>query len=288
MEQLPENDLEKIDATVIKSTTGYLLRAARENLGMSIEDVVAIIKLAPRQIIALEADDFKALPELAFIRGFVRSYAKVLQLDVQPLLDGLPGAVKENVETAPLDVSLSEDKISHKQNVNWLAAALIVVLLIGGFVLWQAKTAGPAVEAVVATSGVPEIIAATGSEVSAVPGSEVPAAPELASAPVAALPVTQPLAIGPSVVAAVSAPTGKTALRLVFDKESWVQITDQSGKTLISQVNQPGSELHLDGTAPFTMVIGHAAAVHLFYREQAVDMKPYINAGSDVARMTLK
>ena len=56
-----------------------MLREARERLGLSVADVAAQIKFAPRQIEALEADDFKHLPEAAFLRGFVRSYAKILQ-----------------------------------------------------------------------------------------------------------------------------------------------------------------------------------------------------------------
>ena len=294
MEQLPESDLEPIEAAVIKSSPGSSLRAAREAQGMSIEDVVAKIKLAPRQIIALEADDFKALPELAFLRGFVRSYAKLLQLELQPLLDGLPGPVLEKVEPAQLEVSFSADKAQRQQNVNWLIAAMIVVLLIGAFIVWQARAVRTAA-GTVATA--PEMMALSASEVPA--NAQLPALAESVSAPLAALPVSQPVAslpvsqplpvaAVPDAVVATPAPGENTVLRLVFDKESWAQVTDQSGKTLVRQVNQPGSELHLSGTAPFTMVIGHAASVHLFYRDKPVDLTPYINSGSDVARMTLK
>ena len=294
MEKLPENDLEQIEATTVlkKPSTGYLLRSARESLGLSVEDVVVRIKLAPRQIIALEADDFKALPELAFIRGFVRSYAKLLQLEVQPLLDGLPGAVKERVVPAPVEVSFSAEKELHQKNVNWLAAALIVVLLIGVFVIWQARTERPTVEVVVAaSSAVPEIMDTVSSEVAAVSSVEVPAPTEIISAPVAVLPVTQPVAIEAAVVSAVppvQVSTENAAVRLAFDKESWAEIKDASGKTLVRQVNQPGSELRVNGVPPLTLIIGHATAAHLFFREKPVDLGSYINAGSDVARMTLK
>lgn len=308
MEQLPEKDIEPIEASApedaIKPSAGYVLRTAREKQGLSIEEVVAKIKLAPRQIIALEADDFKALPELAFIRGFVRSYAKLLQLEVQPLLDALPGAVKVNAEPAQVEITFPAEKKLRQQNVNLLVAAFLVALLIAVFVVWQARTVRPAK----ITSDV--TVAATPSEQAAVRGafemiaitaSEVPAATELATIPAsivsASMPVTQPVPVAAPVVtgpvaaplaATISASTAKTALRLVFDKESWAEIKDQSGKTLSRQVNQPGSELRLEGTAPFTLVIGHAASVHLFYREKPVDLSSYVNAGSDVARMTLK
>ena len=65
MEQLPENTEEQVkpSATTTQTTTGQeslgkMLREAREQLGLSIADVAAQIKFAPRQIEALEADDF--------------------------------------------------------------------------------------------------------------------------------------------------------------------------------------------------------------------------------------
>jgi cytoskeleton protein RodZ len=48
---------------------GGLLREARERMGLSVGDVANQIKFAPRQIEALEADDFSAKPEAMFLRG---------------------------------------------------------------------------------------------------------------------------------------------------------------------------------------------------------------------------
>ena len=93
MEQLPENNAGQGDspaAAIPAVSLGKTLREAREHLGLSIADVAHQTKFASRQIEALEADDFQNLPEMPFVRGFVRSYAKILQLDAQPLLAFLP------------------------------------------------------------------------------------------------------------------------------------------------------------------------------------------------------
>jgi cytoskeleton protein RodZ len=79
-------------------SVGAALREARTRLGMSVADVADRIKFAPRQIKALEEDNFACLPEMAFVRGFVRSYARLLQLDPIPLLAALPGTT---VQPAP-------------------------------------------------------------------------------------------------------------------------------------------------------------------------------------------
>ena len=65
---------------------GAKLATARTALGWSVDQVASQLKLAKRQVVAIEADDYASLPEPAVIRGFIRAYAKLLKLDVAPLL----------------------------------------------------------------------------------------------------------------------------------------------------------------------------------------------------------
>ena len=71
------------------ASPGVRLRRAREARGESVHEAAFAIKLSPRQIEALENDDFAALPGMAFVRGFARNYARYLGLDAAPLLDGI-------------------------------------------------------------------------------------------------------------------------------------------------------------------------------------------------------
>jgi cytoskeleton protein RodZ len=268
-------------------TVGRLLREGRERMELSVDDVVDKIKLAPRQIVALEADDFKALPETAFVRGFVRSYAKLLRLEAQPLLDLLPGAeVKPAaVEQLHVDAPFPSEKTVRRQNISLLIAALLIGVTIVGFVIWQNKAPrvelsevqpdGMLVASSVALPEQAEILDASGVQEAVVAESAV----------TVAQPAPAVNTVAPVVNAAVNT---VAALRLVFDKESWADIKDRTGNSLSRQVNQPGSELRLEGLPPFTMVIGHAASVHLYYRDKPVDLSAYVGAGGDVARMTLE
>lgn len=70
-------------------TPGQRLAAAREAQGQSIEDVVRHTKLSRRQVMALESDAHDQLPGPVFVRGFMRNYARHLQLDPAPLLAAL-------------------------------------------------------------------------------------------------------------------------------------------------------------------------------------------------------
>ncbi|WP_433691791.1 helix-turn-helix domain-containing protein [Herbaspirillum seropedicae] len=72
------------------SLPGAMLAAQRQKKGWSVEQVASLVKLAPRQIQAIEADNYAALPGLAVARGFVRSYAKVVGLDANALTAAMP------------------------------------------------------------------------------------------------------------------------------------------------------------------------------------------------------
>jgi len=72
---------------------GALLRAGREAAGLSIATVAQQLKLAPRQVMAIEDSDFAGLPGRTFVRGFVRNYARLLRLDPDVVLNALPEAI---------------------------------------------------------------------------------------------------------------------------------------------------------------------------------------------------
>ena len=318
MEQLPENSADQGDspAAIAAASVGKTLREARERLGLSVADVSNQTKLAPRQIEALEADDFQHLPEMTFVRGFVRSYAKILQLDAQPLLADIP---QVNAPTTPLAPSSVEVPFPNayspqRQNLIWLGAALLLAVLVVAFAVWHFTTprAHPDVAQVETPVSLPaqmQIIPASpvheaGVIVSPV-GSALQPEPVVAQPPVSAaqpltplhrdtslnanerleaLPQTQPAK--PATQTGVSPQTA--TLRLTFDQESWVEIRDKDDKMLSSQVNPPGSELSLNGQAPFSLVIGHAASVRLYHRGKQVDLTPHINTANEVARLTLE
>jgi cytoskeleton protein RodZ len=141
MEQLPENNsaTEK-SYDITEATLGTVLREAREHLGLSVADVANQIKFAPRQIEAIEAGDYQQLPEEAFLRGFIRSYAKILQLDSQKLLAALPNAKTATMELViPPSVGVPFPNANSllRQNMMLLAAAAVLAVVAGGIALWN-------------------------------------------------------------------------------------------------------------------------------------------------------
>lgn len=141
-----------------KLDVGMTLRQERERLGMSVHDIAERIKFAPRQVEALEANDFTHLPEAAFLRGFVRSYARVLQLDDAALVASLPSepAVQVTLKTKAVNVPFPTMQSLRRINVIWLAGALGVALVLGWFVLMhKVETATKSTKDVVESVSLP-------------------------------------------------------------------------------------------------------------------------------------
>jgi cytoskeleton protein RodZ len=115
---------------------GKALREAREVMGLSVHDIANRIKFAPRQVEALEANDFSILPQATFLRGFVRSYARVLQLDEVALIAALPGDPAAQVisKAQVVDVAFPTSLSLQRFNLLWLGGALGVALVLGLFI----------------------------------------------------------------------------------------------------------------------------------------------------------
>ena len=65
---------------------GQKLKAAREAKGLSESDAAAAMKMLKKTLIALETEDFSSIAAPTYARGFIRMYAKYLELDPEPLI----------------------------------------------------------------------------------------------------------------------------------------------------------------------------------------------------------
>ncbi len=74
------------------------LVAAREARGLSVSDVASRLNIPERRLLLLESSDWNALPGLAFTRAVVRSYGRIADVDVSPLVESL----SQNIAPAAL------------------------------------------------------------------------------------------------------------------------------------------------------------------------------------------
>lgn len=255
-------------------SVGSRLRSAREAAGLSFDEVAQALKFSPRQIAALEADDYAALPGATIVRGFVRNYARLLDMDAAALLRQLEATLPSApAEVKPPDnMGIASQPRGGRELSPWVALAFVLLLAAALLVLWHFF--GPAT---------PQRQTATTIFGQASPETSItvqPAEPPGATpAPAADENAGAPQAVAPADVAL-------PALHFSFAERSWVEVTDANRQLLHSGENPGGSQLTLTGQPPFEIVIGNASKVTLTYGDRPIDLAPHIRA--EVARFTLE
>ena len=292
---------------------GQALRHAREARGLSLSDVAQTLKLGSRQIEALERDDWSVLPGPTFVRGFVRNYSRLLEVDPGPLMGQLDMSLEKPKDTlavpdvAPKAVVLTSR--SRDGAVVGVGALLLVLAALAYFLMpgdlqsWrmqiQAWVDGSADKAAVQSVAVPvtvqpqEPLFPPGSTNSQLIAPTSPVAQENVSragdAAVndVAVEKTKSAQEQPVVVPPVTSPVmDSPLLRLQATKESWVEIRDRDQNVILSRRLAAGAVENLNGKAPFSIVIGYAAGMSITWRDQAVDLVPH--SKNNVARLVLE
>jgi cytoskeleton protein RodZ len=83
----------------IGATAGAMLAAARRNANMSVTEVATQLRRGVNQVESLEADDYQRLPGATFVRGLIRNYAKLVNIDAEAVIKAYESAVP--AEAAP-------------------------------------------------------------------------------------------------------------------------------------------------------------------------------------------
>ena len=294
-----DNGVAGTEAAETKQNAGQLLQAARLVRGLSIEDVARHLRLSVRQVTALEEDDYAKLSGGTFLRGFVRNYAKLVQLDATPLLlllqQSLP-PVRQVIAPRTEGIPFPLDQKSVGRSLI-IAGVVVVALLFLVYEIYQGNETvqQPAVQ--VATEAEAEIE-------QAVAQAQSELAPATLSSDTGPVQAAQEIAVvqqgnnnppapqRQQIAAVVAAPDlvnkGEGVLRFAFAQESWVEINDGAGKMIFSQLNPAGSEQVIRGKMSLSVVIGNAANVKLVYNNKPVNLAPHTNTNGGVARLSLE
>ncbi|MDR1935952.1 MAG: helix-turn-helix domain-containing protein [Candidatus Accumulibacter sp.] len=112
---------------------GQRLRLAREARGISVGETAKALKLSPRQVEAMEANDWFQWPRTV-TRGFVRNYARYIEIDAGPLMAALdqvpmPHGPELAVGAAPSVNMPREGQGDRRRDYVWVVAGLVTLLL---------------------------------------------------------------------------------------------------------------------------------------------------------------
>lgn len=286
-----------------KNSPGSMLKAARQSQGVHIEALAVALKVPVSKLVALEADNYDALPDAVFVRAFASSVCRSLKMDPAPVLALMPQSAIPRLSSDSSGINAVFKDGTEKGHAGALAslamrpaflAALALVLGAVGILAffphsvqepWQAGSAmevAPAAEKAVAApaAGLAEPASAAASEGPAQDGAVAPA-----SVPAPAVAAVLPTS--PAASAADGLSAGSTDV-LVFRarSESWIQVRDTTGATTLQRILATGETVAAPGKPPFTVVVGKADVTDVYVRGKALDLVSM--SRDNVARFEVK
>jgi cytoskeleton protein RodZ len=302
-----------------------LLRAAREARGLDRQDVADALRLSPRMVEAIEAEDLARLPPPLFIKGYLRSYATLVGLDETALVRDFESWVPT---TDPFQMIPARKRgttdLSDVGRGRQLASAILLLVVLGGVAFWWLQPAptptpllaveesesmqDPATTADSTSEGLAEAQAVSPPEtpaaeqmlagnarapdeaepIEAVPSSLTVSDPRQADEPDSA-PVTDiPQSAGAGKPDDAPDEAQRTAvLKLRYQEDCWTEVRDARGRQLIYRLAKAGSEQEVSGEPPFAFYLGYAPGVAVEIDGKAVPITDLVG-NSTVARFKLE
>ncbi len=286
---------------------GKQLQQAREALNLTPQEMAARLHLHVKVVNAIESEHYNELP-LAYVRGYIRAYARLLGLDPEPLIADYNKIARETPAIQPWTSKPARPARSHDKPVKAVTYLVIAILGVLLAIWWQNREAGwpelplssetnpehlpespnPALgpsspnEMVPPPEPLPPTQASPGGGVDTSIPSEVttptPIPPQQKEVP-------SDTTMGPP--PAVALPNGplegskSRSLVLELAKDSWAEITDAKGEPLYRKLAKGGQtiSLQLQGEPPFRIVIGNAPAVNVLYNGKPVDISSFSRGG---------
>ena len=286
---------------------GKRLQQAREAKGFTREEVAAQLRLQVRLITALEEDNYDALPSKTFVSGYLRSYARLLELPD----DSFVAHVASESEPPPLVATVASKKQATSRD--WFTR-LVTYLIIGAIVVsvamwWLAQRQAVEQEF---NAPEPEVVEQGGSmnltlpeeesqvvegeaAMSQMPVPEVNGADEQQAVESDSVPV-EPSAAVPATEEAsnegektepapLTEATPQSKLELRYEADSWTEVSDNADRQLAYGLIKAGEVLVVRGEAPFRVFLGYAPGVTVYYNNDLFDHSPFQRR--DVARFRI-
>src|SRR5689334_22653231 len=219
---MPKRDVEDepLDEQVVEPaipTVGERLRAAREEKGLSLEDIAAQTRIPQRHLESIEDADWEKLPAPTYTVGFAKSYASAVGLDRSEIGDQLReemGGQRFFSSQSEVIEAADPARTMPKWLVFSAVVAMIVLIIVMSVLNRRSLQQEPASNSTAAAAPAP--------------AARTPTPQRVAPAPAPAS------AQGPVVLSAIA--------------PAWIQITDQ-GKTLFEGMLQPGQTYSVPPTA---------------------------------------
>jgi cytoskeleton protein RodZ len=269
--------------TQLPVNPGASLKSAREARGLTPQQAAEQLTLDVSVVTALEANDFAALGAPVFAKGHLKRYAALMDLSADELL----GAYQRSSDQAPPPVQPQRARATmiparNRAGWPWVLGGTLAFLLAVGVAAYLSAN-GPALP------GFRDVaIPSTGSGVRilAQPGPEAAAAGAALRARPGQTVGTDGVATAAPGASSVTLAAGQVSLQLRFAADSWAEVYDGDGKSVLYDLGRAGTQRTVTAAAPLSVTIGNANAVSISVngRRVAIVAPP---AGQTVARFSV-
>lgn len=260
---------------------GERLREARQAAGLGVQEAAARLHMPVHVVEALEQGRWQVIGAPVFVRGQLRSYGRLLGVDVDPLLDS---------EVAPVTpvhlVSHSHTPKAQRIMESMGRRAVYVVITAAIAVpVWLATRTHFAADAPPATASLDAVPPAV--SLASVPPARTETLPQ---PPAAAAPAGNDTpyvaSLAPPVPRSQAVPAGSGAsLELGFEGDSWMQVTGRDGRVVEQRLMRGGEQRSFQPGEIERIVLGNASVVRVQQAGSIVDLTPYRRA--NVARFAV-
>lgn len=288
---------------------GQMLAQQREKLGLSVEECANTLKLSVVKIEALESGDSKPFVSETFIRGYLKSYAKLLGLTEAEVIDGyqsqksgascIAGSGQSTIDSTTsrwwlpyivgiviilLWFAISSQLESQKKRAALLDSDKVEQPNLQASPLLQVDNDGLSVDGVllnnsaeldaVTVESVDESVELKGEDAQEFESEEDNSA--LNSDDVtpldesdAQLDIILP-SVEPLVDTGEEVVAGSDQLLFTFAEDCWVEIVDADNATIVSSLRAENTELLVRGKAPFFIILGNISGATLHFNGEPI------------------
>ncbi|MES2980342.1 MAG: RodZ domain-containing protein [Pseudomonadota bacterium] len=285
-------------------TAGALIRRARESAGLHIAALAVLLKVPVRRLEALESDRYDLLPDTVFTRALASSVCRHLKVDGVEILRMLPEPLKPTFRPSINEPfrgarqAQGPSLLSQVSKPAVIAGSLLLVAALALLVLpyvqdfFKEGASGAASPAPTGAEAAPKTSESASSADTVVseqvmrPVSE-PSPVASGTLPATAAPEVVSASLPAAVMATAAAPAGAAGTVMFFAKgESWVEVVDAKGTTVLRKLLRPGEAASAEGALPLSVVVGRADALQVQVRGRAFDLLAI--ARDNVARFEVK
>ncbi|MGI2854595.1 RodZ domain-containing protein [Shewanella algae] len=287
-----------------EDTLGSLLKSAREQKGITIEDAATRLNLRPCIVADIEADCFSNIDSSTYVRGYVKNYARILGVDKETINTCLARQVPKVTEPTMQSFSRKTSRQATDSRL-MLVTYLIGFLLLALLVVWWLQKPSVVSDVDFSKPTAEEVQQAREFEsrqaqmeqqdASQQPVEVLPENPALETesdtesaeieADSAENNTSGAIANVETTEAQPATESALAAVGIELNGDCWIKLTDANGKTLIDGLRSPGQTISVQGKAPFKLVLGAPQTVSLTFNGQAVSLVNF--PSGRVARLTL-